>query len=158
MSAAIPSTFEGQPALLNNETFSGTLMVNGATAPISSTAQEYTTTSYAPFGIVSSGRYCVMQGSPSIPSTVKVGDSATIGTFNCYTDSSKTTVLGTGQLSYVIEADTEHTAITNLIEKDFDNAHALQLTDQRRSRIDTFGNLNWVSETATGPTYTYLFK
>lgn len=90
MSAAIPSTFEGQPVLLNNEKLSGTLLVNGATVPISSTAQEYTTTSYAPFGIVSSGGYCVTQGSPATPSTVKVGDSATIGTLTCYTDSSKT--------------------------------------------------------------------
>lgn len=158
VSPATPSTFEGQAALLNSETLSGTLVVNGTTAPFSSTAQEYATTSYAPFGIVTSSEYCVMQGSPSIPSTVKVGDTAAVGTYTCYTDGSKTTVLGTGQLSYVVEADTEHTAILNLIEKDFDSTNSLQVTDQTRWRIDTFGNLTWVSEAATGPSYSYVFK
>jgi hypothetical protein len=158
VSPATPSTFEGQAALLTSETVSGTIVVNGTTAPFSSTAQEYATTSYAPFGIVTSSEYCVMQGSPNIPLTVKVGDTAAIGTFTCYTDSFKTTALGTGHLSYAIEADTEHTAIVDLIERDFDNTSSLLVTDQTRWRLDTFGNLTWVSESTTGPSFSYVFK
>ncbi|MGA7178318.1 MAG: hypothetical protein WBX11_01840 [Thiobacillaceae bacterium] len=164
--AASSSSFEGQAALLNDETVSGTLTVNGASAPFSTTTQVYSTPGYAPFGLVvlsppnqpSAAEYCVMQGTPIIPTTVKVGDSGAIGTYNCWSDSFKTTPIGTGQLSYVVEADTAHTAIVNLTEKDYDSTSTLTLTDQRRWRIDTNGNLTWVSETATGPSFSYVFK
>ncbi|HYP68630.1 MAG TPA: hypothetical protein VEP67_10335 [Thiobacillaceae bacterium] len=164
VSAAVASTFEGQSALLSNQAVSGSLQVKGVTAPFSSTAQEYATPSYALFGIVvtippnPSSEYCVMQGSPTVPVTVKVGDSGAIGTCTCYTDSSKTTALGTRQVSYVVQAHTEHTAIIKLVEQDYDSGLALQLTDQVSWRIDTNANLTWVSETATVPTHTYVFK
>jgi hypothetical protein len=163
VSPASSSTFEGQGAWLNNETVNGTLTANGTSAPFSSTTQEYSTLAYAPFGLVVPGsEYCVLQGAAMIPTTVKVGDSGAIGTYTCWKDSSKLQLYGTGQLSYVVEADTAHTAIVNTTEKDYDSTSTLILTDQRRWKIDTNGNFTWVSETATGQTpggtFSYVFK
>lgn len=159
LASATAAFFEGQAALLNIQTISGTITVNGIDVPLPTTiAQHYSTSNYAPLGTVVAGEeYCVMQGTPIIPVTVKVGDTAELGTFICYTDASKTTLLGTAVISYAIEADTADTAIINLIEKDYDVLNALTLTDQQRWRIDEFGSVSFVSETVKDSTFSYTF-
>ncbi len=152
------AVFEGQVALQNSSTTTVTLTVNGITAPpVTETSQSFSTTSYAPLGM-SNGEYWVVQGVPVIPATVKVGDTGVIGTYTRYTDNTKTSVLGTAQASYVVEADTATSAVINLILREFDNASVVELTDQIRWRIDTLGNVAWQSETATGPGLNYIFN
>ena len=159
VTAATPSNFEGQPALLNTETVTGTITVNGVTAPLPAVVQQsYSTTNYVPLGEVDGNEYWVMQGTPVIPATVKVGDTAVLGTFTRYTDSGKATVLGTVKLSYVIEADAAHTAIINLVTQQYDTLNALEYSDQTRWRIDTVGTVTFVSEIATSPLFTYTLN
>jgi hypothetical protein len=161
-SASTPSTFEGQPALLNTQSMNGTVTVLSATLPVTSSAQVYSTTNYAPLGQVASGSYYVMQGTPTIPSTGKVGDTAVIGTFNVYTDSTKLNLLGTAKISYVVEADTASTAIIALIEDDYDTSNTLNASTQTRWKMDASGNVTFVSVRLTGTTpvgpFNYLFQ
>ena len=154
---AVNAVFEGQAALQNTGTISATLTVNGISAPLSETSQSFSTTNYVPLG-ESNGEYWVMQGAPVIPATVNVGNTGTIGTYTRYSDSGKATVLGTAQISYVVEADTATSAVVNIILREFDNTNTLLLTDQDRWRIDTLGNLAWVSETASAPDFNYVFN
>jgi len=53
----------------------------------------------------------------TIPTTVKVGDTGSIGTETKYTDSTKVTPSGVTVMSYIVEADTTSSAIVNLIDK-----------------------------------------
>jgi hypothetical protein len=156
------STFEGQTALLNTQSMTGTVTVVGISVPITSTAQIFSTTNYAPLGEVSSDSYYVMQGTPTMPSTGKVGDAALIGTYDVFTDSTKSTLLGTAKISYALEADTANTAIINLIEDDYDTSNILITSTQTRWRIDSSGNVAFVSIRLTGSTFAgpfnYLFQ
>ncbi len=157
VSPAVNTVFEGQAALQNTSTVNGNVTVNGVSAPIADTSQSYSSSSYVPLG-QSNGEYWVVQGIATIPSTVSVGDTAVIGTYSRYTDSSKAAVLGIAQVSYVVEPDTATTAIVNLTLQEYDGANVLELTDQTRWRIDTLGNVTWISETATGSDFNYVFN
>lgn len=157
VSPAVNTVFEGQSALQNTSTVNGTITVNGISAPVSDTSQSYSSSSYVPLG-ESNGEYWVVQGIATIPSTVIVGDAGAIGTYTRYTDSSKTVVLGTAQVSYSVEADTATTAIINVTLQEYDGTNVLEVTAQTRWRIDTLGNVTWVSETSTGADFNYLFN
>lgn len=148
-SPATATVFEGQAALMNDDTTSGTMTIAGETTPLSGTSTMYWSTNYMPLGYTGN-EYWVMQGAVVVPSTGKVGDSVIIGTFNRYADSSKTTLLGTTQLSLTIEADTASTAIVNMVEQEYDTENNLLYTEQMRWRIDVSGNLEWVTDTASG--------
>jgi hypothetical protein len=156
------STFEGQAALLNTQSMTGTLTVLSVSVPFASSAQIYSTTNYAPLGEISSGSYYVMQGTPTIPLTGKVGDAAVIGIYNVYTDSTKIVLLGTANIHYVIEADTANTAIINLIEDDYDISNAVIASTQNRWKMNSSGNVTFVSNRLTGTylsePFNYLFQ
>lgn len=158
VSPATATMFEGQAAFHKTVTVTGTLTVNGTSAPIAGTAQDYYTTNYAALGTVTDTSYCVMQGTASMPANVTVGETAAIGTYTCYKDSSKSTPIGTAAESYVVEPDTEATALFDFIDKTYDNTGHLVLTEQEQWRIDTLGNLTFVSITATGPTTNLSYK
>ncbi len=154
---AVDTVFEGQVALQNSSTINATLTANGISVSVTDTSQSFSTTSYAPLGM-SNGEYWVVQGVPVIPATVIVGDTGVVGTYTRYEDNTKATVLGTAEVSYVVEADTATSVVINLILKEFDDSNVLELTDQTRWRIDTLGNVSWRSETATGADFNYLFN
>lgn len=149
-SQAVAATFEGEPALQNTQTVTMTLTVNGVMAPPETAPQQiYSTSGYLPLG-TTDGTYCLIRGPAAVPATVMVGDTAAIGTLDCYVDAAKTTLLGTSATSFVVEPDTADTVIVNLVQREYDPANVLQFTDESRWRIDTSGNVTFVSETATG--------
>jgi len=114
-----------------------------------STAESYTSyydSNYVPLGVSSvGGNYGVYLTAPTIPTSVSVGETGSIGTETYYTDSTKATVSGTVVESYVVEADTSNTAIVNLISKDYNATGALTLTEQTRYRIGAAGTLTPIS-------------
>jgi len=148
-SAAVSTTFEGQTALSQTGTISGTISGNGNTVPYAFTGQDIYTTNYDYLGVIDSGSYCVGQGSQPFPSSAKVGDTAFLGTSDCYQDSSKNVKTETDKDSYVIEADTSTTAIFNQITSTYDLSNQLTSTTQVRWRIDQVGNITFVSLTGT---------
>ena len=137
----IGTDFEEQAALAQTVTTRGTETENGTTLPYVSTVTAYYTTNYDPLGIDSIGSYCVVQGSPSYPSSVKVGDTGSLSSSDCYQDSSMAGKIGTDVAVYVIEEDSATTAIVNIIVTTYSLSNRPVARSQSRSRIDQVGNM-----------------
>lgn len=143
--ASTAATFEGLPALSSTSTLTMTL-TNCTPASSAQTFTSYVDSNYAPLGFNSVGvNYGVFLTPPSIPASVSVGATATIGTETLYTDSTKKIGKGTQVLSYVVQADTSSTAIINLISKIFNQSGTLTATGQDLYRIDATGVLTPIS-------------
>lgn len=139
------TTFESQSAL------SSTAMLNinytnCTPATISSTTTNYTDTNYVPLG-VSGDKYLVYSGGFNVPSTARVGDVGIIGNALRYTNSSKTTQDGTAQVSYVVEADTESTAMITVSTKAYNSSNSLESTQLTKYRINSSNTMSLVSIT-----------
>jgi hypothetical protein len=139
------TTFEGSAALSAASTW--TMNFTGCTlSSVAATSTTYYDSNYLPRGVSSVGtNYGVYQTAPTIPSTVMVGNTGTIGTETLYTNSTKTVGNGTTVVSYVVEADTANTAIVNLIARVYNASGTLTATEQDRYRIDAAGTLTPVS-------------
>jgi hypothetical protein len=143
--ATTSTTFESQAAL------SATSMLNinytnCTPATISSTTTTYFDTNYVPLG-ASSDKYLVYTGTFNAPTTARVGDVGIISNLSRYTNSSKTTQDGTGQLSYVVEADTTDSALITVVTKSYTMANALELTQLTKYRINSSNQFTLVSIT-----------
>lgn len=138
--ATTPATFEGVAALSAVTTITISL-TNCTPTSIAETATNYTDSNYVPLGIVHPGNYGVFLTPPTIPTSVTVGATGTIGTMSLYTDSTKSTPAGRIDQSYVVEADTANSAIVKLIGKRYDQSGTLLVTEQTSARIQTVGAL-----------------
>lgn len=103
--------------------------------------QNYMLLGYSRVG----GYYYVLQAPLVIPATVTVGNTGTMGTAYAFTNSTKSVLVQTVVMSYVIEADTSNSAIVNVITKRYDLGNALIYTEQDRYRITATGALSLVS-------------
>jgi hypothetical protein len=149
--AAGGATFEGVGGRLSVTTtfmtnYSGCALASGTTTSVS-----YYDSNYTPLGVnTTGGTYSVFTTPPSFPGSVMVGSTGAIGTITRYTDSSKATVAGHGDFTYIVEADASsmypvYTDIVNLIDKEFDASNTLTSTQQSRYRIAGTGALTPVS-------------
>jgi len=143
--ANLQTTFEGQPTLSNADIVAVNY-TNCSTGTPSSSSTEYFDTSYLPVGATQSGSYALVSGSYAVPTSVKVGDTGTIGSATIYTDSTKSVSKGRTDKSFVVEPDTATTAIVNVISKAYDASSQLLYTDQTRYRIDAAGAFTVVSD------------
>ena len=140
------ASFEGASGVLStNQTLTITF-TNCTPASSAATATGYYDSNYVPLGSSIPGTsYRVYAPGLTIPSSVAVGSTGTIGTANNYSSSTKATSVGQTSLSYVVEADTANTAIVNLIARTFDASGRLTSTEQDRFRISATGPLTPVS-------------
>ncbi len=143
--ATTATTFEGSPALSSNAV--GTYSWTGCTpASGSTTIVRYYDSNYLPLGRqVVGDDYGVFTGSPTLPTTAKVGDVYVIGTQQEYSNSTKTTPTGREDTTLVMEADTATTAIANLISKSYNTSGTLTATEQNRYRVAANGTLTPIS-------------
>jgi hypothetical protein len=143
--ANVSTTFEGQPALSGASVISFSF-TNCTPSSSVSTETRYYDTNYIPKGYsVLGGNYGVYIGTPSVPTTVHVGDVGVVGSMNLYTSSSKATSAGRTDVSYAIEADTATTAIANIITKTYNTSNVLTVTEQDRYRMQANGALTAIS-------------
>jgi hypothetical protein len=144
--AAGGAAFEGTSGLLSAAHTLTLSFTNCAPSSSAATSAVYYDTNYIPLGSSIPGTlYRVYAAGLVIPSTVSVGSTGAIGTSNNYSNSSKTTLVGQTTLSYVVEPDTDSTAIVNLIARTFDAAGHLTSTEQDRYRISATGPIVPVS-------------
>lgn len=144
--AAGGATFEGVSALLSAVSTFTTSLSNCTPASSAVTTTNYYDTNYVPLGFNSAGTsYGVFVTPPSIPLSVAVGSTGTLGTENIYTNSTKSVLSGTRVFSYVVEADTASTAIVNFISQSYNTSNALTVTQQSRYRIASTGPLTLIS-------------
>lgn len=138
--ASAGASFEGASGLLSAVETLTISFTNCTPVSTAATATSYYDTSYNPLGSSVVGTvYRVYPAALTIPSSVMVGSTGTIGTGNNYSNSTKTTLLGQTALSYVVEPDTATTAIVNLIARTYDAAGRLTSTEQDRYRIAATG-------------------
>lgn len=142
--APTTATFEGVAGFAVAQTVTlNSTNCTPATNAVSATV--YLNASYAPLGTSIPGmRYeKFLTAPPSLPVSVKVGDTAVLATLTVYADSTKATVTGQRVLSYVIETDgsSTSTALVNVIAKDYNAASQPLSTTQSRSRIAVDGTL-----------------
>ena len=156
------ATFEGITGRLSAVRTATINLTNCTPASSASTSTNYYDTNYVPLGYSAVGSsYGVFLTPPSIPASVRVGSTGTLGTLNLYTDSTKSVSSGTRVVSYVIEADTATTAIVNLIARDFNTSSVLTMTEQDRYRIAATGPLTLISidtQAANGSTTHLIFQ
>lgn len=153
--AKTAATFEGAAAL--SATNSTTYTFSNCTP--ASGAQIFTAyydSNYVPRGFSDFSTTYGVYGAISIPSSVIVGGTGVLWTEARYTNSTKSTSIGSAVTSYIIEADTPTTAIVNLIYKIYNTANTLTQTQQVRYRISATGALTLVSvdtQSSNGSTF-----
>lgn len=125
-----------------------------ATSSVTSTTAYFDAQTFAPYGYKGSTAYNGATSSKAtfrefsdrviLPSSVRVGDSGTVGTLNIYgtVDFKKDNISqGKIDVTYLVEPDTASTALINIISKSYSTTGQLLFTDQTRYRIDTSNNL-----------------
>lgn len=144
-SAVKADTFEGIQGVSNTTTLTGSY-TNCTPGSFASTSSSYYDTNYKPIGAVTPGTdYVVYTTSSDLPTTVKVGDTAQFAEIDVYSSSTKQSKTGTRTQSYAVEADSNNTAIINLISKGYNASNQLLYTQQSRYRINSSGQLTAVS-------------
>ncbi|KWR91861.1 hypothetical protein [Cupriavidus sp. IDO] len=146
----VAATFNGAAALKTTETVSGTITVNGVSAPFSVTTIIFRNpATFAEFS-EDLGDQVVDFPDYTYPATVKAGDSATLVTGTAFSSSARTTKIGTVTRSYSVAADTSTSLLVTFTETDFDNNSVKTADAQTTFRVDTMGNIQFVSEKVTG--------
>jgi hypothetical protein len=147
--APLPDVFEGVSGY--SVTVTSTVISYASNSPSTETRTDYYSASWVPIGSVSVGlgaEYDVYQ-SPTfvLPASVRVGDSASVASINRYSSSTKTELIGTESLSFVVEADgsSTNTAIVNIISQRYNATSGLLGLTQSRYRISTSGAFSLVS-------------
>ena len=140
------ATFEGKPALKSTSVLVGSWSGNGKTIPLNSSSDSFMDSNYLPLGS-SGSEYEVITGTPTLPTAARVNDTGSIYTANRYTNSSKTTLLGTKTIAYVIEADTASTALVTLINTEKDTTGKTTSVFSEQFRITTANILTPVKDT-----------
>jgi hypothetical protein len=131
LSAGANGTFNGMTAETQTESISGTVTVAGQSAPYTSTVVDAYDSTAAFLGESTSSEFDVASAPITIPTTV--GTSATeLGTLSRYTDSTRSVVLGTTQVSVVLSLAAASTGAAEVAEftyKVYDSHQALVETD-----------------------------
>jgi len=147
---AVAGMFNGAAVLQTAETVSGTVMANGVSSQFSSMRTIFRNP--ATFAEVAEdlGGPVVIFPAYVYPSTVQAGDSGTLVTGTSFSNASQTTKTGTVVRSFSVAADTSTTLLVTFTESDFDTNNVKQADDQQTLRVDTSGNVQFVSEKVTG--------
>ena len=139
--------FEGVSALVKTSTVTGSISVAGQSEPYAGTLLTYFDSNYVYLGEELVGDYySVATMVNSIPDFVKIGDTGVWYLSNNYSDISKTFLLTTSTVSYVVEPDTASTAILKIINTESDGYFEVV-----SFRMTVNGSLTRISESGTDP-------
>jgi hypothetical protein len=158
----VTSRFEGSAALAVKSTLTASF-TNCTPAWLALPGQNFYDSNYNLLGTVASNAYAkFLTPIAAIPSSVKAGDTALLGTEIVYTDSSKTVSAGKVDFSYVVAVDTATTALVTMIVASYSASNQLILTQPVKYRIAADGTLTIVSNdlqsSTTGTTHLVLTK
>lgn len=144
LTAGVPAAadFEGVAGFQVSQSSEATLS-DCAPATLSTSGSIHVDANYALVGTTIAGQeYAKFAAAPlAIPTTVKVGDSATVVSLNTYTSSTKLAVTGSRTWGYVVEADTATSVIVNFTTKTYNTFNQLLATQQARYRLGSAGTL-----------------
>jgi hypothetical protein len=147
-------TFESIAAQQRTTITTGSISGNGQTLPMNTSGVGWYDSNYLPLGSNGGEEYVVVNRPAVIPATVRVNDAGMLYTSNRYTTSSKTSLLGTESVSYVIEADTATTALLTFIVIEKNNSNSVTSTVTRQMRITPTGTFTRTKDTLLSGTST----
>lgn len=137
-------SFNNAPAQQVTQTLAGSLTIAGQSTSLSSSSLVFLSASYAELGTTGSGAgsndYCVVSGGGAFPANVSAGQSGSVSTFACYTDSSKSVPTGTLTETYVARAGSAaNTLDFQLIDKVYDTTGKQVDTQSTTYNVTTTG-------------------
>lgn len=137
---AVNATFNGAAGLQSTETISGMLSVNGLSQSLSISTPLYLNAQYTPIGSNEPGNYCVASSTTGYPATSTSGQTGEISTFNCYSDSTKQTLINTQKITYVTTAGNNSVSLNfQMLSNVYDTANKLQSSVNTTYAISTAG-------------------
>jgi hypothetical protein len=153
LSVLTSGTFEGQIALQQTETTNLTVTGNGTSVPLSSIGTSYyLPADYTPLGGESLNQYEVNDPGGTYPTTAKVGDKGLVGTVKLYSNSTKTTQIGSETTSYSIEADTADSVVVTFVTvTNYSAPPPSTETGTSKYRLDSMGTLTPLSDSLVTP-------
>ncbi len=155
------ASFNGVSGRISSMSTTSVNFSNCTPNTLNSAQTDFYDTNYIRVGSSSATQYRVFDAPANMPATVKVGDSATVGTMSAFSDSTKSVVTGKAIVRFNVEADTATTAIYDVITETYNAANPpmLTLTEHDRYRVAQSGPLEFISidvQYANGST-THLF-
>ena len=142
------STFEGQPALKKHVDLTGSVSAAGQTAPLAVSTDAYYESNSKPLGSTAAGAYCVTTAYTPLPANAQAGAAGTWIAQDCYTSSSKLSKIGSGSISYVVEADSPNSAVVRFTTKVTDGA-GNTLPSTASYRVTSTGATTRLTDVAT---------
>ena len=142
------ATFEGQSVLSKTEVVTGTVINAGTSIPLSNSQTLYVDSAYKIVGTDDS-EYIVVT-SFSMPSdSAKVNSTGSFYLANRYTNSTKSSLIGTRTATYALEPDTSTTALLKFILVEKDSTGKTTSTGTSVFRVTPSGALTPISESDT---------
>lgn len=139
------ATFDGKAALGKITVLTGTVTVNGQSAPYGGTSTGYVDSNYQPLG-TQADEYWVVTGTPTIPQTARINDAGTMYTANRYATSTKATLLGTTTVNYAVQPDSASTALLRILVTQKTTGGTTTMTGIGTYRMTPAGGLTRLSE------------
>jgi hypothetical protein len=139
------TTFEGKPALSKTTVVTGTVNVNGQSAPYGGSTVGYVDSNYRPLG-TQADEYWAVTGSPTIPLTARINDTGTMYTANRYANSTKAIPLGTATVSYAVQPDSASSALLRILVTEKTTTGTTTSTTISTYRMTPAGTLTRLTE------------
>ncbi|MGY2487229.1 hypothetical protein [Cupriavidus sp. CP313] len=144
------ATLNSAVVLKTTETVTGTIITNGNSEPFSGT--RFIFRNSATFAVVA-----IDQGADgyaafadyTFPATVKAGDSGPLATATIFSDNTQAAKLGSLTQSFSVAVDSGATLLVTFLDTEFDNSNARVGEEETTFRIDTSGNISFVSSKFT---------
>jgi hypothetical protein len=147
------ATFEGLSALSKTTVVSGTTINGGTSTPFSSSQTTYVDSSYKLLGN-DGNEYTVVTSFSMLSDSTKVNATGSFYSATRYTNSTKSSVIGTRTATYALEPDTASTALLKFIIVDKDTSGNTTSTVTSVFRVTPPGALTPISESSTSSSQT----
>ena len=154
------ATFEGIAGLQKSSTVVATIRSGSTSVPFTYTSTGFYGKDYLPLGATTATSYSVVSGPVTMPTTVRVNDTAPLFTYKTYSSSAKIALVETVSVSYVLLPDTANTALLKLtyVTKNASGAQTSQsIVTLRMTPSGTVTPIDETGITSTDNlTFTYL--
>ena len=146
--STVAGTFEGTQGLRKHLELTGSVTVNGTSAPMTSISDAYFDANYKPLGSTANGGYCVTTSFTPLPATAQVGASGPWFTQDCFSSSAKLAKVGTGATTYSVEADGTGSALIRIATRVSDSA-GNSVPSTATYRVTSTGGVTRLYDTST---------
>ena len=138
--ATVPTEFDNQPAFEGMETLNGSVTIASQTYTVANSDSFFVATNGTPLGDMSPTSFCVVTSYSSPPDSAAIGSTGEFMTLNCYTDGTRTTLVGTESERYVVSSGPyAETAIVSIIDTAVNTANEVVSVTQVDFEADAAG-------------------